>query len=132
LTDLLTGRIDFMFIDAVAGVPQIQARKVKVLAIAAPQRMAALPDVPTVAEEFPSVDIQAWQAIAAPKGTPTAVVQKLNTGLNRLLETDEVRTTLLRYGVTANPMSMGALNTLIGKDEKRFGELVRAAGLSPS
>ncbi|MEO7938777.1 MAG: tripartite tricarboxylate transporter substrate binding protein [Burkholderiaceae bacterium] len=129
LTDLLTGRVDFMFIDAVAGLPQIQAKKVNVLAVAAPKRMALLPQVPTVAETFPNVDIQAWQSIAAPHGTPAAIVNKLNAAINKLLESEDVRETLLRSGVAANPMSVAALNALIAKDEKRFSDLVMAAGV---
>lgn len=129
LTDLLTGRVDFMFIDAVAGLPQIQAKKVNVLAVAAPQRMSLLPNVPTVAETFPRVDIQAWQSIAAPRGTPAAIVNKLNAEINKLLETEDMRATLLKSGVAANPMSVSALNALIAKDEKRFADLVIAAGV---
>ena len=129
LTDLLTGRVDFMFIDAVAGLPQIQAKKVNVLAVAAPKRMSLLPQVPTVAETFPNVDIQAWQSIAAPRGTPAAIVNKLNADINKLLESEDVRETLLRSGVAANPMSVPALNALIAKDEKRFADLVAAAGV---
>lgn len=132
LTDLLTGRVDFMFIDAVAGLPQIQAKKVNVLAVAAPQRTSLLPNVPTVTETFPNVDIQAWQSIAAPRGTPAAIVNKLNAEINKLLETEDIRATLLRSGVAANPMSVSALNALIAKDEKRFADLVNAAGLKAS
>jgi tripartite-type tricarboxylate transporter receptor subunit TctC len=129
LTDLMTGRIDFMFIDAVAGLPQIQAGKVNVIAVAGARRAAALPQVATVAETFPGIDMQAWQTIAAPKATPMAVVNKLNADMNKLLETPELRATLLKLGVEANPMSVAALNELIARDEKRFGDLVRAVGV---
>lgn len=129
LSDLLTGRIDFMFIDAVAGLPQIQAGKVNAIAVAGASRAPALPQVATVAETYPKIDIQAWQSIAAPKGTPAAVVNRLNAEMNKLLETAEMRATLLKLGVEANPMSVVALNELIATDEKRFGDLVRAVGV---
>lgn len=129
LSDLLTGRIDFMFIDAVAGLPQIQAGKVNVIAVAGAGRAQALPQVATVAETYPKIDIQAWQSIAAPKGTPAALVTRLNAEMNKLLETAEMRATLLKLGVEANPMSVAALNELIAVDEKRFGDLVRAVGV---
>ena len=116
LTDLLSGRVDFMFIDPVAGMPQIQAKKVNVLAVAAPQRMPALPQVPTVAETFPAIDVQAWQSIAVARGTPDAIVNRLNAEINKLLETEDVRATLLKWGATANPMSVSALNALIAKE----------------
>jgi tripartite-type tricarboxylate transporter receptor subunit TctC len=129
LTDLMAGRIDFMFIDAVAGMPQIQANKVGVIAVSASRRLAALPQVATVAETYPRIDIQAWQAIAAPRDTPAPVVARLNAEINKMLELPEVRATLQKSGVEANPMSVQALNDLIGVDNKRFGDLVRAAGV---
>lgn len=132
LTDLLTGRVDFMFIDAVAGLPQITAGKVNALAVAALQRTPTLPNVPTVAETYPRIDVQAWQSIAAPRGTPMAVVSRLNAEINKLLETAEMRATLQKLGVEANPLSVQALNDLIAADEKRFGDLVRAIGVKAS
>ena len=129
LTDLMAGRLDFMFLDAVAGMPQIQANKVGVIAISASRRLAALPQVTTVAETYPKIDIQAWQAIAAPRDTPAPVVARLNAEINKMLEAPDVRATLLKSGVEANPMSVQALNDLIAVDNKRFGDLVRAAGV---
>lgn len=129
LSDLLTGRIDFMFIDAVAGMPQIQAGKVNVIAVAGARRHPALPQVATVAETYPRIDMYAWQTIAAPRATPMAVVNRLNAEINKLLETSEMQAVLQRVGVEANPMSVAALNELIVTDEKRFGDLVRAVGV---
>ena len=132
LQDLMTGRIDFMFLDAVAAMPQIQAGKIKPVAVAAARRTQALPNVPTVAETFPQIDLQAWQTVAAPRATPMAVVQRLNAEINKALDSAEGRAALQRVGVDANPMSVQALNELIARDEKRLGDLVRAAGLKAS
>jgi tripartite-type tricarboxylate transporter receptor subunit TctC len=129
LTDLLTGRIDFMFLDAVAAMPQVQAGKLRVIALAAPKRLAALPDVPTVAETYPQMDVYAWQTISAPRATPAEIVERLNTEINKLLDTAEARAALEKVGVAADPMSVPALNQLIERDAKRFGDLVRATGL---
>lgn len=129
VSDLMTGRVDFMFLDAVAAMPQIQAGKVNVIAVAAGRRWAALPEVATVAESYPGVDVQAWQCIAAPRATPPAIVERLNAEWNKQLELPEVRAQLLKMGVDANPMSVAALNTLIAKDEQRLGALVRSIGL---
>jgi len=132
LGDVMTGRVDFMFLDAVAAMPQIQAAKVNVIAVAAARRWMALPDVATVAETYPLIDVQAWQSIAAPRATPAAIVERLNLEWNRQLELPEVRAQLLRMGVDAMPMSVAALNALIARDEQRLGALVRSIGLKPS
>lgn len=129
LTDLLTGRIDFMFLDAVAASPQIAAGKVQAIAVAAGKRLASMPKLPTVAESYPAIDVQAWQTIAAPKGTPGSIVQRLNTEINRSLDTEEGRAALQKMGVEANPMSVQALNALVARDEQRLGNLVRSIGL---
>lgn len=129
VSDLMTGRVDFMFLDAVAAMPQIQAGKLNAIAVAAARRWAALPDVATVAETYPAIDAQAWQAIVAPRATPPAIVERLNTEWNRQLELPEVRAQLLKMGVDANPMPLPALQALIVKDEQRLGALVRSLGL---
>ena len=132
LSDLMSGRIDFMFLDAVAALPQISANKINVIAVAASKRNSNLPNVPTVSETFPSIDLQAWQTIAVPKNTPSAIVQRLNEEINKSLDAPDGRTSLQRVGVDANPLSLKALEDLIAKDEKRLGGLVKSLGLKGS
>ena len=132
LSDLMSGRIDFMFLDAVAALPQISANKINVIAVAASRRNTNLPSVPTVSETFPLIDIQAWQTIAAPKNTPAAIVQRLNEEINKSLDSPEGRASLQRVGVDANPLSLKALEELIARDEKRLGNLVKSLGLKAS
>lgn len=132
LSDLMSGRIDFMFLDAVAALPQISANKINVIAVAASRRNTNLPSVPTVSETFPLIDIQAWQTIAAPKNTPAAIVQRLNEEINKSLDSPDGRASLQRVGVDANPLSLKALEEIIAKDEKRLGNLVKSLGLKAS
>ena len=132
LSDLMSGRIDFMFLDAVAALPQISANKINVIAVAASRRNTNLPNVPTVSETFPSIDIQAWQTIAAPKNTPLAIIQRLNEEINKSLDSPDGRASLQRVGVDANPLSLKALEELIARDEKRLGNLVKSLGLKAS
>ena len=132
LSDLMSGRIDFMFLDAVAALPQISANKINVIAVAASRRNTNLPNVPTVSETFPSIDIQAWQTIAAPKNTPPPIIQRLNEEINKSLDSPDGRASLQRVGVDANPLSLKALEELIARDEKRLGNLVKSLGLKAS
>ena len=100
--------------------------------MSAAQRLPALSGLPTVQEVYPAIDVQAWQSVVSPKGTPDAIVQKLNAEANRQLGDPEVKKSLLAIGVMANPMSTAALNELIARDAKRFGDLVRTLGLKAS
>ncbi len=129
LGDLMTGRIDFMFLDVVAALPQIQAGKINAISVAAARRLPALPNLATVAETYPAIDVGAWQSIVAPKGTPEAIVQRLNAEANRVLADAEARKALQMVGVEANPMSTAALNDLIARDTRRFADLVSRLGL---
>lgn len=129
LGDLMSKRIDFMFLDVVAASPQVKAGNIKAIAVAAAHRLPALPNLATVAETYPAIDVGAWQSIVAPKGTPEAIVQQLNAAANRVLDEAETKKALRLVGVEANPMSTAALNELIVRDSKRFAELVRGLGL---
>lgn len=129
LSDLISGRVEFMFLDAVAAMPQIQAGKVRPIAVAAAKRHPLQPAVPTVAETYAQIDLQAWQSIAAPKGTPAAIVEKLNAEINKIIDSPDGRAALQKVGVDAMPLSVQALNELIAHDARRLGDAVRAAGV---
>jgi tripartite-type tricarboxylate transporter receptor subunit TctC len=128
LTDLMSGRIDFMLVDASIGMPQVRAGKVKLLAVAAPRRSALAPDTPTLVETWPRLDLQPWQSIAAPAATPAAVVARLNAEINRELATPEFRAELARVGVEARPMSVAEFNDMVRRDAPRWADLVRTSG----
>lgn len=97
--DLAAGRIDFMFGDFGAGNSLMQAGKLRPLAVAAPQRLATYPDVPTMAEAgVPGVECELWNGIFAPRGTPADVVQKLNAAIAVALRDPEVIATVNKAG----------------------------------
>jgi tripartite-type tricarboxylate transporter receptor subunit TctC len=99
LNDLVSGHVDYMCDQIVNLVPQIQANAIKAYAVALPQRSPALPNVPTTKEAgLPDFQVSAWNAIFAPKGTPPAVVKKLNDALQKALADEKTRKRLLDLG----------------------------------
>ena len=128
VTDVMSGRIDFMLVDAAVGMPQVKAGKIKLLAVAASKRSALAPDTPTLTETYPKLDLQAWQSIAAPAGTPAPIVTRLNTEINRELATPEFREQLSKVGLEARPMGVAELNDMIRRDASRWAELVKVSG----
>ena len=128
LSDVMTGRIDFMFIDVAIAMPQIRAGRVKPIAVTGSRRSPLAPEVPAMTEFDPQIDLQAWQAIAVPNGTPADIVGRLNAELNKALATPEFREQLAAVGVEANPMQLDALNDLIRRDAVRWAELVQRSG----
>jgi tripartite-type tricarboxylate transporter receptor subunit TctC len=85
LNDLTAGSVDCMFDNLGVSMQLIKAGKLKLIAVATPQRMASLPDVPTIAETLPGFAAAAWYAIVAPHGTPSAIVDKVNADVNEAL-----------------------------------------------
>src|SRR5204863_253210 len=83
IRDLVGGVIDYMVDQSLNVIPQIQAGNIKVYAIAAPERLASLPDVPTTGEGGVDFIFSAWNAMVAPKGTPNEIVAKLADALGK-------------------------------------------------
>src|SRR5262249_43349301 len=82
LTDLLGGQVQVMFTAPVVSIEYIKAGKLRALAVTAPTRWEALPDIPTVGEFVPGFEARGWFGIGAPKNTPTEIIEKLNTEIN--------------------------------------------------
>jgi tripartite-type tricarboxylate transporter receptor subunit TctC len=91
LNDLVAGSVDIMFDNLGVSLQQVNAGKLKLLGVASAQRLALLPNVPTIAETLPGFEAWAWFAIVAPPKTPMAIVTKINADVNEALRDPEVR-----------------------------------------
>jgi tripartite-type tricarboxylate transporter receptor subunit TctC len=128
LSDVMSGRIDFMFIDVAIAMPQIRANRVRAIAVTGSRRSPLAPEVPAMTEFDPEIDLQAWQAIAVPNGVSPEILGRLNGELNKALATPEFREQLAQVGVEANPMTLEALAELVRRDAVRWAELVKRSG----
>ncbi len=128
LTDVIAGRLDFMFIDASVAVPQMRAGKVKALAVTGSKRSALAPEVPAVAEVFKGLDTQAWQSVAAPNGLPAEIQARLHGEINKALATPEFRQQLAQMGVDANPMTQAEFNDMIRRDAAAWQAVIKQSG----
>jgi tripartite-type tricarboxylate transporter receptor subunit TctC len=96
---LVGGQVDYMCDQIVNAVPQINGGTIKAYAVATPERNPSLPNVPTTTEAgLPAFQAQAWNAIFAPKGTPAAVVERLNAAAAKALDDEGVRKRLADLG----------------------------------
>lgn len=99
LRDTIAGRLTFQFIPALSAVPQIRDGAVRSLGVAAPSRLAALPDLPTISEAgLDGFVSQTWNSVAAPAGTPDEIVNRLNEAVNAIVQSDAVKTQLTDLG----------------------------------
>lgn len=95
MVDLIAGRLSFVFDPSLTAIGQVQGGAVRALGVAAPARLAALPDVPTLTEAgLPDFVSQTWNTIAAPAGTPDAIVERLNGLVNQIVQSDAMRARL--------------------------------------
>jgi tripartite-type tricarboxylate transporter receptor subunit TctC len=91
LNDLVAGSVDSMFDNIGVSMQLVKAGKLKLIAVASPQRVASLPGVPAIAETLPGFASVTWFALVAPPNTPAAIVDKVNAGVNEALHDTEVR-----------------------------------------
>ncbi len=90
LNDLIAGSVDCMFDNLGVSMQLVRSGKLKLIAVASAERMASLPDVPTIAETLPGFAAVAWYAIVAPQGTPAAIADKINADVNEALHDPDI------------------------------------------
>jgi tripartite-type tricarboxylate transporter receptor subunit TctC len=130
IADLLGGHVSMMFLSILPVIGPIQGGKLKALAVASPQRSPLLPDVPTIAESgLPGFSAIITYGLAAPAGTPRAIVERLNKELNAALADGELRTRLAAEGGQVLPGTPADYTAEIDREEKRWGPLVKSLDL---
>jgi len=130
-TNLIAGDIQLMFqlIPGIAG--QVKSGKVRAIAVMAPQRSPALPDVPTTAElGQPKLLSSTWFALLAPKGTPPAVIQRMNTVSNEILADPAVKKRLAEMGASTLGGTPQQLEKHLAEETEKWGRLVRDAKIA--
>jgi tripartite-type tricarboxylate transporter receptor subunit TctC len=129
VADLLGGQIPMAFLSLAAVVPQAKAGKIKLLAILEGERYPPLPDVPTVAETVPGVEISSWLGFFAPAGTPASIIDILNHEIVKALKAPDVMEKLEPLGLAVVGNAPAEFAAIVKSDLKRRGEIIRASGL---
>jgi len=128
--DLLGNHVPLGFNTIPASVSQIAAGQLRGLAVAAPTRSAALPDVPTAAESgLPGFEAVQYYGVVAPAGTPRPIVDKLNAALRKMLVSDEVKKRLVAAGSDPAPSTPEEYAQNIKREEGKWAALVKKLGL---
>jgi len=132
VTDLLAGQVDATFTGAPAVIPHVRSGRLRALAVSSPARMAALPDVPTVAESgYPGFEADQWYGVVAPAGTPPDVVARLNAIINQALGSPDTAQQLAAEGAVPVRTTPKAFADLIASEIPRWREVVRAGNVRP-
>jgi tripartite-type tricarboxylate transporter receptor subunit TctC len=130
-TDVATGTVQLHIPSMPVTMPFITSGRLKAIAVTSAKRSPVLPNVPTVAETLPGYESLAWYGLLAPRGTPPAIVAKLNDAVDKALKSPEVINAYSKQGADPaykNPKEFAAY---IQAELKRWGAAVKAAGLKP-
>ena len=130
VTATVAGEIAMTFADMAPAVPHVKAGRLRALAVSSEQRSNAIPDVPTMAdagirEWFP----QTWWAMAAPKGTPRAIITRLNSEVGQFMKAPEVQEKFASLGLVPLHSTPEHVTALVKTGSARMGKVIRAAGL---
>ena len=131
MKDLLGGRISLMLAQVPSAQPQVKAGKLRALGVASSAPLAALPEVPTIAEATPLAGFEAvsWYALMAPAGTPREAIDKIHLDTTKVLQLPEVRERLAGMGAEPSGESPAQLAARIKDEYERWGEVVRKANI---
>ena len=133
LNDLLAGRIQFMFLDSTLAMAQAKGGKVRVLAVAATNRMQTWPEVPTMVEagipEFG--DLSSWMAVFFPAGTPTAIRETFSKLINSIMAGKEAQQLLPTFAMNPFPGNPQATQEFVTAEFRRYSGLMKASGITP-
>ncbi|MCC2632727.1 MAG: extracytoplasmic binding receptor-like protein [Ramlibacter sp.] len=130
ITDTVGGQTQVMMNGMLATYPHVQSGKLKLLAVSKRSRMPLIGDVPTIAEQgVPGFESGSWQGMLVPKGTPDAIVQKLNAALVSAIRSPDVRARLAGQGAEVVTMTPAEQDKFFEAERKRWAQVVASAGL---
>jgi tripartite-type tricarboxylate transporter receptor subunit TctC len=130
MIDVVGGHTNAIFATVPTAAPQVRSGKARALAVGAPKRQAALPDVPTAAEAgLPDYDVANWVGIVAPAGTPAAIVEKLNKEIAAAMQSPEVQKQLETEGAETRTMSPAEFGDFMEKELVKWGRVVKDGGI---
>src|SRR5258708_13895127 len=129
MTDLLGGQIPARFDNLPGSIQQIKAGRIRALGVTTKERVASLPDVPTIGETVPGYEVLVWYGISGPKGIPPEIVGKLNAAVNAVLANPKLKERFHELGGEVMPMSPAEFGKLVADETAKWAKVVKSAGL---
>ncbi len=129
MTNMIGGSIQVAINSMTSIWPLVQGGQVRAIAVSTPQRVAAAPDVPTIAETVPGYEATGWQGLYAPAGTPREIVDKIAAEVQRIFSDPQVVKTLANVGGEPAPMTPDAFAAYAKAERAKWAKVVAAAGV---
>jgi tripartite-type tricarboxylate transporter receptor subunit TctC len=131
MADLLPGRVQVMFDNLPSSIEHIRAGRLRALGVTAGKRSDALPDVPTIGETVPGYQVDVWNGIVAPRGTPPEIVGTLNRAVNAVLADPRLQARFAELGGAPMPMTPGEFGDLLVAETAKWAKVVKFSGAKP-
>jgi tripartite-type tricarboxylate transporter receptor subunit TctC len=126
--DVLAGRSHALIVPNVGATPYMSESRIRLLGVTSPARSAFLPGVPPIAEQLPGYVLESWFGILAPRGTPRAVIDRINAAVGQVLQQPVVLQRLHSQGVEPKPMAPEPFGALVMRDYETLAQVVRSLG----
>jgi tripartite-type tricarboxylate transporter receptor subunit TctC len=131
VSDLIAGHVQLSFMTVLEASSHLKAGKLRALAVTSSQRVAALPEVPTLAESgLPGFNAVSWLGVLAPAGTPAELVDKIAADIGAVLADEAVKTRFASLGGVPRATDPKAFAQLIAEDRKRYAQIIRERGIT--
>jgi tripartite-type tricarboxylate transporter receptor subunit TctC len=133
VTEVLAGHVEMMMVTVSSAIAHIRSGRLKALAVSTAERLAVLPDVPTMVEQgFPKIVSSQWQALMVPAGTPHPIVDKLHAAIAHALSDQSVRDRMTAAGqIPTTSASPEEFKTFLAAETLKWAEVVKAVGAQP-
>jgi tripartite-type tricarboxylate transporter receptor subunit TctC len=128
-SDLIAGQVQAVFSPLPSTIGYIKAGTLPALAVTTATRSAALPDIPAVGEFVPGYEASSWQGVGAPKDTPTAIIDKLNSAINAVIADPKMKARLADLGGTMLSGSPEDFGRFIAQETEKWAKVIRAADI---
>lgn len=129
MTDLLAGQVPLMFDTFATSIEHVRGGKLRALGVTALSRSPALPDVPPIAETVPGYEGVGWQGIAAPRGTPIAIIERINRELNASLADPKLQARIADVGGTVFTTSPSKFADYVARYTEEWAKVIKNAGI---
>ncbi len=131
LTDLVGGQVQIMFTGVSSTLPYVKSGRLKALGVSSEQRLALLPEVPTVGEALPGYEVLTWYGVFAPAKTPQSIIEKLNQTLAKIFATAETRERLAALGAEPTTMAPDRFAAAVRKELVKWAKVIKDSGARP-
>ena len=127
--DVIAGHATMGILDLAATGPNVRSGRLVALAVTGPRRWPLFLDVPTFVEQGYPLDMPLWNGILAPAGTPRAIVERMGAEINRIIQSDDGREQILKFGLVATGTTPDEFSVIISRDTARWGDEIRKSGI---